>query len=98
MFIAENLSSTYYLNLDIDMSDGIGISNSRRSLITHDCIPPSHRQIVFLTEWTQQPNETAKMDYAFQYLHVNRSNNSVPAINSFQNDFHSFRPFLIKNK
>jgi hypothetical protein len=93
IFIAENLSLTNYLNLDIDMSDGKYIRNSRQSFITHDCIPPHHRQIVFLTEWANEKDQEAKMSYAFQYSHVRQSNNSVPTVDVFRDDFHSFRPF-----
>lgn len=94
IFIAENLSLTTYLNLDIDISESVFVRNSRQSLITHDCIPPCHRQIVFLTEWTHEENhQIAQMSYAYEYSHVNQANNSVPSINNFQNDFHSYRSF-----
>jgi hypothetical protein len=73
------------------MSDGIYIRNSRQSLITHDCIPPRHRQIVFLVEWTNEQNQVAQMNYVHQFSYDRQSNNSVPAVNNFQNDFHSFR-------
>jgi len=93
MFIAENLSFTKYLNLDVDMSDGICLRNSRQSLITHDCIPPHHRQIIFFTEWTNEKNQKAEFNYVYEYSHVEQSNNSVPTINIVQNDFHSYRSF-----
>lgn len=93
IFIAENLSFSKYLNLDIDMSDGICVRNSRRSLIIHDCIPPQHRQIIFLTEWTNEKDQQAKLNYVYQYLHVQQSNASVPFIDIFQNDLHSYRSF-----
>jgi hypothetical protein len=93
IFIAENLSLTNYLNLDIDMSDGRYIRNSRQSFITHDCIPPHHKQIVFLIEWANEQDQQAKMNYQFQFSHVRQSNNSVPSIDVFQNDFHSCRSF-----
>jgi len=75
------------------MSDGICIRNSRQSLITHDCIPPRHRQIIFLTEWTNEQNQRGEMNYVYQCSHVNQSNNSVPIIHISENDFHSFRSF-----
>ena len=91
MFIAENLSLTNHLNLDVDTSDAICIRNSRQSFITHDCIPPGHRQIIWLTEWTHEGNQAAKMNYVFQFSHVKQTNDSVPAIDISQDDFHSFR-------
>ena len=93
IFIAENLSLTNYLNFDIDMSDGKYIRNSRQSFITHDCIPPHHKQIVFLIEWTHQQDQKPNMNYNFLFSHVRESNNSVPSIDAFENDFHSSRSF-----
>jgi hypothetical protein len=75
------------------MSDGICIRNSRQSLITHDCIPPHHRQIIFLTDWTNEQNQQGEMNYVYQCSHVKQSNHSVPIIQISENDFHSFRSF-----
>lgn len=94
IFVAENSSLTSYLNLDIDMSDGIFIRNSRQSLITHDCIPPRHRQIIFLTEWThEETHQIGQMGYVYQYSHVQDENNPLPTINYIRNDFHSCRSY-----
>ncbi len=93
IFIAENLSSTDFLNLEIDLNDSIRIRNSRNSLSTYDCIPPRHRQIIFLIEWTNEYGQTAKMEYLYRSQHVKQANNSIPEIYNAQNDFHSFRPF-----
>jgi hypothetical protein len=93
LFIAENLSSTDFLNIEMDLNDSIRVANSRKSLSTYDCIPPRHRQIIFLVEWTNEYSEPAKMDYVYKFHHVKQSNNSIPEIFNSQNDFHSFRPF-----
>ncbi len=93
IFIAEYLSLVNYLNIDIDMSDGTYIRNSRQSLITHDCLPPRHRQIIFFTEWTHEENQIAQMNYVYRYSHVKLLNNSVPIIHLSKNDFHSYRAF-----
>ncbi|CAF3087405.1 unnamed protein product [Rotaria sp. Silwood2] len=93
MFIAENLSFSNYLNIDIDMNDSTYIRNSRQSYITHDCIPPRQRQIIFLTEWTNEHDQTAKMNYVYETSFIKQSNDSVPEINIDENDFHSFRNF-----
>jgi hypothetical protein len=93
IFIAENLSATDYLNVIIDLNDSICIRNSRQSLITYDWIPPRHRQILFLVEWTNEYGETAKMEYLYRQQHDKQANKSIPEIDNSQNDFHSFRPF-----
>ncbi|CAF3342047.1 unnamed protein product [Rotaria sp. Silwood1] len=93
MFIAENLSTTDFLNLEIDLNDSKYIRNSRKSLSTYDCIPPRHRQISFLIEWTNEYGQKAKLDYLYRSQFVKHANNSIPEINNSQSDFHSFRPF-----
>ncbi|CAF3749085.1 unnamed protein product [Rotaria socialis] len=94
MFVAENLSPTDFLNLEIDSNDSRHVRNSRKSLSTFDCIPPRHRQITFLIEWTtNEQGQKAKMDYLYRSQHVKQSNPSVPEIYNIQNNFHSFRPF-----
>ncbi|CAF1106978.1 unnamed protein product [Rotaria sordida] len=93
MFIAENLSTTDFLNLEMDLNDSRYIRNSRKSLSTYDCIPPRHRQIVFLIEWTNEEGQRARMDYLYRSQYVKHANHSIPEIYNKQNDFHSFRPF-----
>lgn len=92
-FIAENLSTIDFLNVEIDLNDSIRIVNSRKSLSTYDCIPPRHRQIIFLVEWINEYGEKAKMDYSYRFQHVKQLRSSVPEVFNKQNDFHSFRPF-----
>ncbi len=75
------------------MNDSVRVHNSRNSLSTFDSIPPRHRQIVFLVEWTNECGQTAKMEYLYRSQHVKQAKPSVPEINNIQNDFHSFRPF-----
>ena len=93
MLVTENLSSTDFLNVEIDLDDSTRIHNSRKFLSTYDCIPPRHRQITFLIEWTNKCGEQARLDYSHRFEHVKRSNSSISEIYSVQNDLHSFRPF-----
>ncbi|CAF3716257.1 unnamed protein product [Adineta steineri] len=93
MFVAENISSTDFLNIEVDLNDSIRVRNSRKSLSTFDCIPPRHRQIVFLVEWTNQYGQNAKMDYSYRTQCVKQATNSVPEIYGRHTNFHSYRPF-----
>lgn len=93
IFIAENLSPIDFLNLEIDLNDSRFVRSSRHSLSTYDCIPPRHRQIIFLTEWTNEQGQYAKMEYMYKFQHVKKPNPSIPEIYDTQNNFHSFRPF-----
>lgn len=87
------MSSTDFLNIEIDLNDSVCVRSSRNSLSTYDCIPPRHRQIIFLIEWTNEQGQRAKMDYMFRAKHVKQSNPSVPDVYNNRNGFHSFRPF-----
>ncbi|CAF0766322.1 unnamed protein product [Adineta ricciae] len=93
IFIAENLSLIDFLNIEIDLNDSVHIRNSRKSLSTFDCIPPRHRQIVFLVEWTNEYGEIAKMDYLYRTHHTRHPTPSIPENYHLQNGFHSYRPF-----
>lgn len=50
--VIENCSKFEYLNVEIKMSYSPDIQYSRHSLVTRDCIPPCHRQLMFLAERT----------------------------------------------
>ena len=91
--MVENLSTNEFLNFEIDLNDSIRVRNSRKSLSTYDCIPPRHRQIICLLEWTNEAGQSAQMDYVYRSQHVKRSNHSIPEIYDSRNDFHSYRPF-----
>lgn len=93
MFIVENLSPTDFLNLEIDLNDSIRIRNSRKSLSSYDCIPPRHRQILFLVEWANEQGEKAKMEYLYRSQYVKHAHSSVPEVFHNEGDFHSYRPF-----
>ncbi len=93
LFVAENLSTTYHLNIDIDMSNAQRIHHSRRSFITHDCIAPRHRQLIFLVAWTHLAGESANMNYTLLTGQVTETNESIPEICSTANDLHTARSF-----
>lgn len=93
IFIAENLLVTNFLSFEIDLNDSVRIRNSRKSLSTYNSIPPRHRQIIFLVEWTNKESETAKMEYIYRSQHVQQEQQAIPDIFIAQNDFHSYRPF-----
>lgn len=93
IFIIENLSPVEFLNLEIDLNDSIRIRNSRTALSTFDCVPPRHRQIIFLVEWANKVGEKAKLEYIYRSQHVKQARQSIPEIFHNQHDFHSFRPF-----
>ena len=75
------------------MDDSVRIRHSRRSLITHDSIPPRHRQILFLVEWANEYGQKAKMDYSYVTRLTSTVTPSLPQVFHHQTDFHSFRPF-----
>lgn len=93
MFIAENFSLTDFLCLEVDLNDSKYVRSSRRAMSTVDCIPPRHRQIVFMIEWTNDYGETATLDYSHRTQYSRRALPSIPDNNHIQNGLHSFRPF-----
>ncbi|CAF1530269.1 unnamed protein product [Rotaria sp. Silwood1] len=94
MLIAENQSDTHNLIFDVDVQYAKNVRHSRHSGFpynTHDCIPPRHRQIIFLTEWVDRHGELASLNYAYSYSHDKRMSNPKPSIDTSQHDFHSPR-------
>ncbi|CAF0863688.1 unnamed protein product [Rotaria sp. Silwood1] len=96
IFVAENVSITNYLSLDINIqlaknvrhSRFIGFPNS-----THDSIPPRHRQLIFITEWIDKYGESARLRYSYSHIHEKRVTNPRPFIDISQYDLHSPRAF-----
>ncbi len=96
VFVAENLSATSYLIVDIDMSVARNVRHSRCNHLpydTHDCIPPRHRQLIFITEWIDTTGQVAQLNYSYSYSHDKRMTDSRPTINSSRYDLHSPRAF-----
>ncbi|CAF2630577.1 unnamed protein product [Rotaria sp. Silwood2] len=96
MLIVENRSHTHNLNFDVDVQLSRNVRHSRHSSFpynTHDCIPPRHRQIIFLAEWIDRSGESASLNYAYSSIHDKQKRDPVPPIDTSQNDFHSPRTF-----
>jgi hypothetical protein len=96
VFIVENLSVTNHLDLDMQMKVGKNVRHSRCShfpCTTHDCIPPRHRQIVFIAEWADKHGGSSHLDYSYSYRHDKRVTDSRPPIDISQHDIHSPRAF-----
>ncbi|CAF3762324.1 unnamed protein product [Rotaria sordida] len=94
MLIVENQSDTHNLIFDVDVQHAKNVRHSRHSgfsFNTHDCIPPRHRQIVFLTEWIDRHGESASLNYAYSYSHDKRMSDPKPPIDTSKHDFHSPR-------
>lgn len=73
------------------MSESVGIQSSRQAFITHDCIPPQHRQVIFFIEWTDTHKKTPRFQYTFDYSFTKQASQSIPVIDTYQHDFHSYR-------
>jgi hypothetical protein len=81
------------LDLVVDFQDSTGIRSSRQSIVTHDSIPPRHRQIVFLADFVNETGLTAQLKYTYQTKQTQTRTPSMPAIRNHQTEIHSHRPF-----
>ncbi len=68
------------------------VRHSRHSHLpykTHDCIPPQHRQIIFITEWADKSGQSAELSYNYTHGHDNHNSDPKPWID--HGDLHSPR-------
>ncbi|CAF1657448.1 unnamed protein product, partial [Adineta ricciae] len=96
IFVAENSSSAQYLNVNIGVNVATNVRHSRHVDLpyhTHDSVPPRHRQLIFITEWTEKHNGLTYLSYSCSYKQESRTSESLPDIDSAQHDLHSPRPF-----
>jgi hypothetical protein len=93
LLIIENWSSSNYLNIDINMDHSENIQHSRDSSITHDCIPPYHRQLIFITEWAGEHRSSSCPTYNLTYGHTTHINEAKPAVSIYSDDLHTPRLF-----
>ncbi|CAF4873840.1 unnamed protein product [Rotaria sp. Silwood1] len=96
IFIVENLSTTKWLSLDMDIKHATNVHHSRLINLpnkSHDCIPPRHRQVVFIAEWTEKQGKSAILNYSYSYRHEKQATDPRPSINISQYDLHSPRAF-----
>lgn len=94
--VVENQSTTNYLNFDVDVQLAQHVRHSRHAKLpynSHDCIPPRHRQVVFVTEWVDRNGEPSRLNLSYSYSHDKRATDARPPIDTFQHDFHSPRAF-----
>ncbi|CAF4951625.1 unnamed protein product [Rotaria sp. Silwood1] len=92
IMVIENLSTTYHLNVDVDMSESRNIRHSRNSFVTHDCIPPQHRQIICITEWIMQPGQSGRQSFKYSRQLVKNQSESIPPVRDTTDDIHTLRP------
>jgi hypothetical protein len=96
IFVAENLSTSRNLIVDIDMTIAKNVRHSRYAHLpykTHDCIPPRYRQVIFITEWADKRGESAQLNYTYSHNHDSQKTDPRPSIDSSHNDLHSPRAF-----
>ncbi|CAF4931148.1 unnamed protein product, partial [Rotaria sp. Silwood1] len=93
LLIVENRSINDYLNIDTSMTQSRNMKHSRLSWTTHDCIPSYHRQLIFITEWTDESHSMNNSSYNLTYEHSTQITNAVPEIDSYLDDLHTPRLF-----
>lgn len=94
IFIAENVSTSRYLNVDINMTTARNVRHSRHAHLpyhTRDCIPPEHRQLIFLTEWADKHGQSAQMKYSYSHRFDHQQREAVPSVDIPRGDLHSPR-------
>ena len=74
------------------MNEAKNIRHSRGSFLTKDFIPPCHRQLIYIVEWTNQKGESAHIAYTRTQALMDGWYNASPPINVNQNDLHTPRP------
>lgn len=84
------------LNVDVEMTESDGMRLSRNSTNTIDCIPPKHRQLLFLMEDTNENKKTTRPDhpYEYTYKHTSAERRSPEPMISRTDDIHAPRPIL----
>ena len=95
-FVIENTSPDHMLNVNVKMTESTGIQSSRNSTSTIDCVPPKHRQLLFLME---DINESEKMThvhhpYTYTYKHTSAERRPPQPMISRADDIHAPRPIL----
>ncbi len=70
------------------------VRHSRHSHLpykTHDCIPPQHRQLIYITEWADKRGQSAQLNTSFSYVHDTHKTDPQPSIDIDHGDIHSPR-------
>lgn len=94
IFVVENSSPSRYFYTDVNMDIAVNVRHSRHRHLpyqTHDCIPPLHRQIVFITEWADKRGQSSKLSYSYTYGHHSHKSDPKPLVDISHSDLHSPR-------
>jgi hypothetical protein len=91
IIVAENLSTTHHLKIGIDASKSTYIHHSRNSLVTHDNLPPCHRQLIGIIEWINKVGQPGSLHYEYTRRITKDKSESEPPIHTAMNDIHSLR-------
>jgi hypothetical protein len=86
------MSITQYLNVIVDINEAKKIRHSRGSFFTNDYIPPYHRQLICIVEWTNEAGELAHISYIRTQGLTAGWHNAIPSINADKDDLHTPRP------
>ncbi|CAF4057136.1 unnamed protein product, partial [Adineta steineri] len=95
LFVAENKSKTHFLSVNMDITQAKNIRHSRYSFRTQDFIPPCHRQLICIVEWTNQDDQLAHLSYTHTLTLTEEWQNSIPYVDADQNDLHTPRAIPI---
>ena len=91
--VVENQTIDRHLHCNLNIANANHIRHSRQAFHTIDCVPPRHRQLICILEWTDQASRVAHMSYSDVPVVHNTRCSSTPSILTNQGDIHSPRPF-----
>ncbi|CAF1334029.1 unnamed protein product [Adineta ricciae] len=95
LIVAENLSTDENLNVVIDINQAKNLRHSRSWFLTNDYLPPSHRQLLCIMEWTNKQGETSQIKYTRTQGFTSECYMSKPFVDIQNNDLHSPRSFIL---
>ncbi len=93
LVVVENRSSSNSLSISTTMAQLNNIRYSRDSEVALDCIPPRHRQLIFIAEWTNEHRSSSYPAYDFDYEHITQKNHAKSIVRSDSDNLHTPRPY-----
>ena len=93
LVVVENQLINHHLHCELTIANADHIRHSRQTFHTRDCVPPRHRQLLCILEWTDQANRVAHMCYSDTEVAHDTQCYATPVVRIDQNDLHSPRPF-----
>ena len=93
MIVIENQLTNHYLTFNMAIIEAENVRHSRQNFRTLDCIPPRHRQLICILEWTQQRGRMAHVSYVTSQRISGGWHHAQPPIAIDKDDLHSPRPF-----